>query len=124
MLLCFFAVDLIWLGLIARGFYQKHLGFLLRPQPNWYIAILFYAVFIVGILVFVVSPSLEANSWKKAAILGAFFGCITYATYDLTNHATLKDWPWIVSVVDICWGTVLCTITALTGYFAGKWFGG
>lgn len=120
MLACFFAVDLIWLGVIARGFYQQHLGYLLRPSPNWPVAIVFYLIYITGILVFVVNPALQAESWRKALLMGAFFGFVTYATYDLTNHATVKDWPWIVSVIDIIWGTVLCTIVAYAGYLAGR----
>jgi uncharacterized membrane protein len=121
MLICFFAIDLLWLGVLARGFYQKHLEFLLRPSPNWPIAILFYLIYITGILVFVVSPALHSESWRKALLLGAFFGFITYATYDLTNHATVKGWPGIVSVVDMCWGTILCSTVALSGYLAGRW---
>lgn len=122
MLVCFLAVDLLWLGVIARGFYQRQLEFLLRSSPNWPIAILFYVIFLTGILVFVVSPSLQSESWKKAILMGAFFGFVTYATYDLTNHATVKGWPWIVTVVDLCWGTVLCSTVSMAGYFAGKWF--
>lgn len=121
MLICFFAVDLLWLGVVARGFYQKQLGFMLSPSPNWTVAIVFYLVYITGILVFVVSPALQAESWRRALLLGAFFGFITYATYDLTNHATVKGWPWIVTVVDLGWGTVLCSTVALSGYLAGKW---
>ena len=121
MLVCFFAVDLLWLGVAARGFYQKQLGFLLRPSPNWTVAILFYLIYITGILVFVVSPALQAESWRKALFLGAFFGFVTYATYDLTNQATVKGWPWIVSVVDMCWGTILCSTVAICGYLAGRW---
>lgn len=121
MLVCFFAVDLLWIGVAARGFYQKQLGFLLRPSPNWTVAICFYLIYITGILVFVVSPALQAESWRKALFLGAFFGFVTYATYDLTNHATVKGWPWIVSLVDMCWGTILCSTVAICGYFAGRW---
>jgi uncharacterized membrane protein len=120
-LLCFLAVDLLWLGVIARGFYQEQLEFLLRSSPNWPVAILFYMIYITGILVFVVSPALQAESWRKALLLGAFFGFVTYATYDLTNHATVNGWPWIVSVVDLCWGTILCSTVATCGYFVGKW---
>ena len=122
MLFCFFAIDLIWLGIVARGFYQKQLGFLLRPSPNWAIAIIFYLIYIAGIYVFVVSPGIQSQSWKKTVFLGAFFGFVTYATYDLTNHATLKGWPWIVSVVDIIWGVVLCTTVAMAGYLSAKLF--
>jgi uncharacterized membrane protein len=121
MFLCFLATDLLWLGVIARGFYQKQLRFLLRPTTNWPVAILFYVIYVTGIFVFVVSPALQADSYRKALALGAFFGFVTYSTYDLTNQATVKGWPGILSVVDICWGTVLCSIVALTGYLTGTW---
>lgn len=120
-LVAFFAIDMIWLGFVARGFYQKHLGFLLRPTPNWTAAIVFYLLFILGLLVFVVVPSLQAGSAKKVLILGVLFGLITYATYDLTNMATIKDWPWIVTVVDLCWGGVLAASVSYLGFLAGKW---
>ena len=120
-LVAFFAIDMVWLGLVAQGFYQKHLGFLLRPSPNWPAAITFYLLFVFGILVFVVIPSLQAGSTKKVLLLGALFGLITYATYDLTNLATVKDWPWIVTVVDLLWGGVLATAVGYLGFVAGKW---
>ena len=120
-LLAFFAIDMLWLGLVARGFYQKHLGFLLRTHPNWSAAVVFYLLFVLGLLVFVVVPSLEAGSTKKALVLGALFGLITYATYDLTNLATVKDWPWIVTVVDLSWGAILASSVSYLGFLAGKW---
>jgi uncharacterized membrane protein len=120
-LLAFFAIDIVWLGLVARGFYQKQLGFLLRANPNWPAAIVFYLLFVFGLVVFVVVPSLEAGSTRKVLILGALFGLITYATYDLTNLATVKDWPWIVTVADLCWGVVLATSVSYLGYLAGNW---
>ena len=120
-LIAFFAIDMVWLGLVARGFYQKHLGFLLRPDPNWTAAIVFYLLFVAGLLVFVVVPSLQAGSAKKALLLGALFGLITYATYDLTNLATLKDWPWIVTAVDLLWGGILATSVGYLGFLTGKW---
>ena len=120
-LLAFFAIDMLWLGVVARGFYQKHLGFLLRPDPNWTAAIVFYLLFVAGLLVFVVVPSLPAGSAKKVLILGALFGLITYATYDLTNLATVKDWPLIVTAVDMLWGGILATAVSYLGFLAGKW---
>lgn len=120
-LLAFFAIDMIWLGLVARSFYQKHLGFLLRPDPNWTAAIVFYLLFIAGLLIFVIVPCLQAGSMKKVLVLGALFGLITYATYDLTNLATVKDWPWIVTVVDLLWGGTLATAVSCLGFLAGKW---
>lgn len=120
-LVAFFAIDMIWLVLVARGFYHKHLGFLLRANPNWSAAVLFYLLFVFGLLVFAVVPGLEAGSTKKALILGALFGLITYATYDLTNLATLKDWPWVVTVVDMLWGGILASAVSYLGFLAGKW---
>ncbi len=122
-LIAFFAIDLAWLGLVARTFYRKHLGFIMAPSPNWVAAIIFYLLFIAGILVFVVAPGLQDNSLKMTLIRAALFGLITYATYDLTNLATLKDWPLIVTVIDMCWGTVLSLSVSLVSYMAGKWMG-
>jgi uncharacterized membrane protein len=120
-LLAFFAIDMVWLVLVARGFYQKHLGFLMRSNPNWSAAVLFYLLFVFGLLVFVIVPSLETGSTKKVLILGALFGLITYATYDLTNMATVKDWPWVVTVEELMWGCILATSVSYMGFLAGKW---
>lgn len=120
-LIAFFAIDMVWLGLVARSFYRKHLGFLMNPSPNWFAAIIFYMLFIVGILVFVVVPGLENNSLKTTLMRAALFGLITYATYDLTNLATVKDWPLLVTVVDMIWGTALSVAVSFAGFMAGKW---
>lgn len=117
----FFAIDIVWLGFVARGFYQKHLGHILGPKVNWAAAMIFYMIFIVGILIFAVLPGLEKNSVGKAAIWGALFGFFTYATYDLTNLATLKDWPSIVVAVDILWGMGLCAAVASISFLIGRW---
>lgn len=117
----FFAVDMIWLGFVARGFYKKYLGYLMAPEVNWYAALIFYALFIVAVLFFVVVPGLKEDGLGLMLLKAAFFGFITYATYDLTNLATVRDWPLLVTVVDIIWGTVLTTVVSLGGYFAGKW---
>jgi len=119
MLVAFFAIDMVWLGLVARHFYRRHLGFLLAPDVNWIAAVLFYLLFIAGILVFVVLPGLDAHSLKKTLMLGAFFGLVTYATYDLTNLATVKNWPLAVTIVDMIWGTVLSTLVGCAGYLTG-----
>jgi len=120
-LVAFFAIDMLWLGVIARGFYRKHLGFLMAPTTNWVAAIIFYLLFIVGIVFFVVLPGLETQSLRVTLLRAALYGLITYATYGLTNLATLKDWPVLLTVVDITWGVVLSTLVSLAGYFAGKW---
>jgi uncharacterized membrane protein len=120
-LVAFFVIDMVWLGLVARTFYSKYLGFIMAPSTNWLAAIIFYLLFIVGILVFVVAPGLESNSLRITLIRAALFGLITYATYDLTNLATLKDWPVLVTIVDMAWGTVLSISVSYVGFIAGKW---
>ncbi len=106
-LVVFFAIDMIWLGVVAKGFYRRHLGPMLSPKVNWPAAILFYLLFIVGLLIFAIKPALAAGAPLRALAFGALFGLICYATYDLTNLATLKDWPLLVTVIDLVWGTVL-----------------
>jgi uncharacterized membrane protein len=113
----FVVIDMIWLVLVAKNFYQEHIGFLMRPDINWIAAIIFYLLFILGLITFVVSPALDKHSWTHALLFGAFFGLITYATYDLTNLATIKDWPLIVTIVDLIWGTVLASSISLITYF-------
>jgi uncharacterized membrane protein len=115
----FFIIDMIWLGLVATKFYQSQIGFLLGPV-NWTAAIIFYLLYIIGIIIFAVNPALEAGSLSKAIILGALFGFFAYATYDMTNMATIKDWPILVSVVDMIWGTVLTSSVATISYLIGK----
>ncbi len=103
----FFLIDMVWLGVVAKGFYRRHLGVLLSPKVNWAAAILFYLLFIVGLVVFAVRPALLHGAPLTALGLGALLGLVSYATYDLTNLATIKDWPLVVTVVDLVWGTVL-----------------
>jgi uncharacterized membrane protein len=112
----FFVIDMIWLVLVAKKFYQEQIGFLMKPDVNWPAAIIFYFLFIVGLVIFVISPAVEKHSWVHALLFGALFGLITYATYDLTNLATLKDWPLLVTVVDLIWGTVLASSISLITY--------
>ncbi len=117
----FFAIDMVWLVMVARKFYQKQIGFLMKPEINWFAAIIFYLLFIAGLVTFVISPAIEKHSLVHAVLFGALFGLTTYATYDLTNLATLKDWPLLVTVVDLIWGTVLAaSISVITYIIAGK----
>ncbi len=113
----FFVIDMIWLVLVAKNFYQKQIGFLMSPDINWLAAIIFYLIFIGGLVVFVITPAVEKQSWVHAVLYGAFFGLITYATYDLTNLATLKDWPILVTVVDLIWGSFLAASISIITYF-------
>lgn len=112
----FFLIDMLWLGVIARDFYQNRLGHLLG-EVNWIAAITFYLVFLVGLTIFAIYPAAIEGKIMTAVIYGALFGFFTYATYDLTNLATLKDWPLSVVFVDIAWGTVLgASVAGLTTY--------
>ena len=116
----FFAIDLVWLVVVAKSFYRQHLGHLLAAEVRWGPAILFYLVFIAGLVFFAVRPALAAGSATRALGYGALFGLVTYATYDLTNHATLRDWPAIVTAVDLAWGTVLSASVAFLSYQASR----
>ena len=117
----FFIIDLIWLGVVAKGFYQKNLKYILSPNVNWTAAIIFYLMYIAGILIFAVLPGVAKDSVRHAALWGALFGFFTYATYDLTNLALLKDWPLNIVVVDILWGVVLCTVVATLSFYIARW---
>lgn len=118
----FFVIDLFWLGLIAKNIYRKYLGSLMSDTVNWAAAILFYLLFIAGIFVFVIYPSLEKQSPIRALLFGAFFGLISYATYDLTNYATLKGFPLNIVIIDLIWGTTLTSIVSISGYYITKYF--
>ncbi len=115
----FFVIDLVWLGLIARGFYRSQMGSLMADPIVWWAALLFYLLSIAGIIVFAVVPAIDAGSWTKALMLGAAFGFFTYMTYDLTNLATLQGWSVTLAVVDIAWGTALCGAVATASYVIG-----
>lgn len=120
----FFVIDIVWLGVVARGFYRQQLGHLMREPVNWAAAFIFYALFIAGLLFFVVNPALQQGSWTYALWVGALFGLICYATYDLTNLATLKGWPPLMAVVDLVWGSVLAASTSVLSFFIMQRLGG
>jgi uncharacterized membrane protein len=109
------ALDLIWLGVIARPFYQQGIGHLMAERPNLAAAALFYAVFALGLVVFAIAPHAATAGWPKAAWSGALFGFFAYATYDLTNLATLRGWPLGLSAVDMAWGTAVGACCAAAG---------
>ena len=113
----FLAIDMIWLGLIAKNFYAKQIGFLMKSNINWLAAIIFYLLFIVGLVLFVIVPAMQKNSWLQALLFGALFGLITYATYDLTNLATIKDWPVLVTIIDLIWGTTVAGAVSVISFF-------
>jgi uncharacterized membrane protein len=119
----FFAIDLTWIGLFASGFYQRNLGHLLAENVNWSAALVFYMIYIVGILVFAVMPGLAAASLARTIGMGAFLGFFAYATFDLTSMALFRDFPVTVVVVDLVWGTTLTGAVAAAGYGIGRWIG-
>jgi uncharacterized membrane protein len=116
----FLAIDMVWLGVVAKGFYQTNLASFLGPV-HWVAAIIFYLIFIIGILIFAVAPALEVGSLVRALVLGALFGFFAYATYDLTNLATLKDWPLNVTLIDMVWGAVLSGSVSVISYSIARY---
>ncbi|RUM26427.1 DUF2177 family protein [Rhizobium vallis] len=115
--------DGVWLGLIARSFYRDQLGALMLPSPNLALAALFYLFFTAAVVVLAVLPALSAGSITTALVHGAILGLAAYGTYDITNLATLRNWPLVMSVVDMAWGTALTALTAAGGYFAVRLIG-
>jgi uncharacterized membrane protein len=111
----FMALDFLWLGFVAKGFYQTRIGHLM--EINWVVAIMFYLVFLLGLTFFAIYPAATKGTLATALVLGGLFGFFTYATYDLTNLATLKDWPKSLVVVDILWGTVLGSLVSFAVVF-------
>jgi len=116
----FLFIDYLWLAHIAKNFYSSRLGHLLADNPNLGVAAVFYAVYVIGVVIFAVAPALQSGTWKTALIYGALFGFFCYATYDMTNLATLKNWPVTVAVVDVIWGTALTGTSAVLGYLIVK----
>ena len=119
-LVVFFLIDLVWLVVVARKLYQQELGYIMSEKPNWIVAALFYLIFIAGLVFFVINPALGKNSWTYALLVGMLFGLITYSTYDLTNLATLKDWPIKITIIDLIWGTSLGGLVSTVTFFILK----
>lgn len=114
---------MVWLGFVAKNFYRDQIGFLMKTEINWAAAGAFYLLFVVGLVHFVIAPAIEKRSWTQALGFGALFGLITYATYDLSNLATLKDWPVLVTVVDLAWGATLAASVSTVSYFLASELG-
>lgn len=116
-------IDGIWLSVVAKNFYTTNIGHLMAASPNWLAAGLFYLLYVCGVLYFVVYPSLQNNfSLTRVLIAGALFGLVAYGTYDLTNQATLKNWPWLVTFVDLAWGAFFTAAISLLTVWLAKWF--
>ncbi len=119
-LLIFFAIDLVWLGVVPKNFYKRQLGFIMSEKVNWTPAVVFYMLYTAGVLYFAVVPAVTDGTWTGAAVPAAILGLLCYGTYDLSNLATLKGWPVIVTVVDILWGMTITTAVSLAGFFIGS----
>ena len=119
----FVAVDMIWLGSMVDRLYRPVLGDMLRTAPSLPAAAVFYLIYPVGLVIFAVLPAQQEHSALKAFILGMMFGCFTYATYDLTNQATLRNWSTALTAADICWGTFLAGLSGWLGYLAAQRLG-
>jgi len=117
----FFILDMVWLGFIAKDLYKKYLGDFLSEQVNWTAAVIFYLLFVIGVFIFVILPSVEKNSLASAIISGALFGFFSYATYDLTNLATMKNWPLHIVFIDISWGAFLTSVVSTAGFYIVKY---
>lgn len=122
-MVAFFAADMLWLGLVARDFYHRQFGPLLTPDVRWGAALLFYLIFVLGIVVFAVLPALESGSWLRSIVLGGFLGLVGYAAFDLTGLALIKDFPSRVVPIDIVWGICLSAFSAAAGFGVGRWLG-
>jgi len=113
----FFLIDIVWLALIANKLYKDQIGFIMKDKPNWVAAIIFYMIFVLGLVFFVIDPALLSESMLEALLRGMFFGFITYATYDLTNLATLDKWPLKITIIDLIWGTTLGGLVSIISYY-------
>lgn len=116
-------IDSVWLGLVAPKFYRSQIGHLMAEKANLLVAGLFYLLFVGVLVYFVVAPAVQSGEMRNALLRGALFGLVTYATYDLTNHATLRDWSSLVTVVDMIWGTLLTAATSALSVWAARMFG-
>lgn len=112
----FVAIDLVWLGVVAKDFYRNGIGHLMGDGFNVPAAIAFYLVYTAGIMMFAVFPAAQSGDWTRAAMLGAAFGFFAYATYDLTNLTTLKNWPLGLALADMAWGSFVTALAASAGY--------
>jgi uncharacterized membrane protein len=113
----FVAVDMAWLGTMASRFYKPMLGDIAIAGVNVPPAVVFYAIYPVGLMIFAIEPALRAGSWLNAPIYGALFGFFTYATYDLSNQATLRNWTFSLTAVDVVWGTFLGALTSAVTFW-------
>ncbi|VTU22276.1 putative membrane protein [Variovorax sp. PBS-H4] len=122
--LVFLAIDASWLATMANRLYRPAIGHLMRADMDIKAAVTFYALYVAGIVIFAIVPAVEARSWTSALGRGALLGLFAYATYDFTNQATLKDWPWRLTLIDLAWGAFVTAAAAAAGCRAVLAFGG
>jgi uncharacterized membrane protein len=115
------ALDMLWLGVIAKSTYQQAIGHLMAEQPQVLAALAFYIVYSAGLLIFAIAPHADESTWLGVALMGGLFGFFAYATYDLSNLATLRNWPIGLTLLDMAWGTVLSGASAGAGKAAMNW---
>ena len=121
-LVIFLGIDAIWLTTMSQRLYRTYLGDVLAQTVNVVPAVLFYLIYVAGIIIFATAPAFSTGRWTTAALFGALYGFFAYATYDLTNHATIRDWPAIITVADICWGSALSATAAALGFVVTRYF--
>jgi uncharacterized membrane protein len=119
--LTFAVIDAVWLTTMTDRLYKPIIGPLLAPKPDMTAAVIFYLISIAGTVFLAIDPALREGSWTRAALNGAVLGFVAYATYDLTNQATLNVWSWKLTITDILWGTTLTALSATGGFFAARW---
>ena len=111
------AFDGLWLGVVAKHYYKRQIGHVMATRPDILAAVLFYIVYLIGILILIIIPAHSNNSFTQLLWSAPLFGFVSYATYDLTSKAVIKKWPWKVTIVDLLWGTFVTTVTAIVGYW-------
>lgn len=121
-LVIFLAIDAVWLVTMSQRLYRRYLDAILAESVNLAPALLFYLVYVAGIIVFATTPAFSTDKWTTAAIYGALYGFFAYATYDLTNQATVRGWPTVITVADICWGSLLSAVAATLGFLITRYF--
>lgn len=122
--LTFAAIDAVWLTTMADRLYRPVIGPLMADKPNMTAAVIFYLISIGGIVFLAIVPALKEAAWTRALLNGAVLGFVAYATYDLTNQATLSVWSTRLTIIDLCWGTTLTAVASVGGYFAARWVEG
>ncbi len=118
----FFIIDLFWLGLVAKDLYKDQIGFLMSDEVKWAPAILFYCLYVAGLVSFVILPAFHEENWVFALLYGGFFGLVCYGAYDLTNLATLKGWPINIVAFDLLWGIFISGITSFITFWVGYYW--